>query len=80
MSFKAIKRIGIELINVSLRFVRLTVVVVKKQYLLNILTEVFVGFVKQHTRIMRVLCFHLWLVSLCSFFHIILNRQYLRNN
>jgi hypothetical protein len=41
---KAIKGICIELINVSLRFVRLTVLIVKKQFVLDILTESFCGF------------------------------------
>jgi len=77
---KAIKRVGIDLIKVTFSFVYLTVVVVKKQFVLKTLTECFfVDFVKLHARLMPVLCFHLWLVSLCRFFYIILNRQCLRN-
>jgi hypothetical protein len=38
---KAIKRVGIDLIKVSFRFVHLTVVVVKKQFVLKTLTECF---------------------------------------
>jgi len=81
ISMKAIKRVGTDLINVSFRYVHLSVVVFKKQFVLNTLTEyIFVDIIELRTRLMPVLCFHLWLVSLCRFFYIILNRQCLRNN
>jgi hypothetical protein len=54
MSIKIVKRIGNCLINVTLSFVHLSVVVVKKEFVFNILCVcVFVELFTQHAKPMR---------------------------
>ena len=75
-SMKAIKMIINMLINVTFSFVRLSVV--KKEFVLNILSACLYTLLFSIQIPFAVLCFDLWLVSFCRIFYIFKIRQCFR--
>jgi len=80
ISIKSITRIGNVLINVTLCFARLTVVVVKKAISIKHSDCVFVGFVIQHTKRMRLNIFSSVVVCVCFIFYIVSNNIMVKKN
>ena len=78
ISINALKTTGNVLINVQCRFIRLTAVAVEKPFVLINLNDCLCTSSCRMQGPRSVLYFHLRLVSLCSLFYIISNRQFLR--